>query len=402
MQHTFLTEFDIVIAYSGRDKKLMTRLRDDLTAQGLVVWTGDYLKPESDYWQSSVEQALAVARRLVVIITPRSLLSRSVRAAVRYAILSDLPIYPLVLVGDPELVLPANLRPYQFIDGREANQARASLALPDLLAAIHHDQAQKPPTLAARNPLHQWRLLRWLLEAPHRITEFQKQAGILPLKRTANWLSVMLVFALFGLDVLITGLRHPSAAMALTLGLLMGLGFQTAARESAGLRWASYRWSGIGAVATISLSLPFVLWIQPANLAALGHPALADWLFLAGSLLVGGLALAITETFQVRSILVPVVTMLNMAAATASTIATLATDLAHSIDNDWGTILALTLLSASVGAMAISVLYACSFFIANDFVRAIYTQAHPSRLRKLILTLLPTPYVLVVVMALLF
>lgn len=399
MQHTFLNEFDVVIAYSRRDLKYTARLADDLAAVGLRAWTGDYLKPESDYWQSSVEQALAVAKRLIVIISPRSMLSRSVRAAVRYCLLNDLPIYPLVVMGEPADVMPPNVVAFPYVDGRDAAEHDESLALPELLALIHADQDKQPPFLAACNPVDQWRLLRWLLATPQRITEFQKQAGILPLKRTANWLSVMLVFALYGLDVLLEWFHDPSVLMVLTLGLLIGLGFQTAVRETAGMRWASYRWSAIGAVATISTALPLLLWIQPSSIAALGHPAIGDWLFVGGSVLVGGLALGITETFQVRSILVPVVTMFNMATAAASTIATLASDLTHSINNEFGTIVALTLISALVGALVISVQYATSFLIANDFVRAIYLQAHPSRLRKLILTMLPTPYLLVILRA---
>lgn len=401
MQHTFLTDFDLVIAYSRRDYKFMAQLRDDLRAVGLQAWTGDYLKPESDYWLSSVEQALAVAQKLVVIITPRSMLSRSVRSAVRYAILHDIPIHPVVVMGDPAVVMPPNLLGHPHLDLRDTLAAHGSLAHPDLLAMLHADTLRQPPTLAARNPFHQWRLLKWLLKTPQRITEFQKQAGMLPLKRTANWLSVMLVFVLFGLDVVMDWFRDPTALLILPFGLLVGLGFQTAVRESAGQRWASYRWSAIGAVGTISLSLPLTLWLQPGQIAALGHPPLADWLFLLGSVLVSGLALGITETFQVRSILVPVVTMLNMAVVAASTIATLAAELAHNINNEIGTIFALTLISASLGALVIAVQYACSFFIANDFVRAIYTHARPSRLGKLIFTLLPTPYVLIIVLAVL-
>lgn len=402
MQHTFLIDFDVVIAYSRRDTKLMKKLREDLAAEGLRAWTGDYLKPESEYWLSSVEQALALAQKLIVIITPRSVLSRAVRAAVRYAILHDIPIYPLVLVGDPQAAMLPNLIGHPYVDGREAMLEGASLALPELLAWMNRDEQNAALKLAARNPLDQWRLLRWMLSAPQRISEFQKHVGIGPLKRTANWLSVMLVFALFGLDVLAAFLRDPSGALFLTLSLLLALGFQTAVRESLGQRWASYRWSAIGAVATVSLCLPIILWAQPSPLTVLGHAPFAEWLFLVGSVLVGGLALGITETFQVRSILVPVVTMLNMAVAAASIIATLAAELARSINNEFGAIFALTLISAAVGALVISLQYAWSFLIANDLVRAIYTQAHPSRLAQWTLTLLPTPYVLVIVLALLF
>lgn len=401
MQHTFLDSFDIVIAYSRRDAKLMPKLRADLAAAGYVAWTGDYLRPESDYWVSSVEQALNACGQLVVILSTRSILARGVREAIRYALLNDMPIYPIVLDGEPQAVVPPNLMGRTVYDGRDALAANASLALPSMIAAIEADANRKPPTFVPRNPMYQWRLLTWLLKTPQQIAELQKQIGIGPLKRTASWLSVTLVFLLFVLDSVLEWLRNPQGMMILTVLLLLGLGVQTAVRESAGRRWASYRWSAIGAVGTMSVVLPLVLWLDPTNLVHLGHAAWADWLFLGMSVLVGGLALGITETFQVRSMLVPVVTMLNMVAAAASTIATLAASLATSINNEFGTIMALTGIAATVGALAIAVQYGCSFFIANDFVRAIYTRTQPSQLGKIIATLLPTPYVVVIVISLL-
>jgi hypothetical protein len=60
----------IFLSYSRRDIQTMRRLRDDLKAEGLQVWSDERLEPGTDEWKKAIEEAIKDAAGVAVIMSP--------------------------------------------------------------------------------------------------------------------------------------------------------------------------------------------------------------------------------------------------------------------------------------------------------------------------------------------
>ena len=115
MKHIFLS-------YSRKDSKLMRRIREDLVAEGLDVWTDESLRTGSQSWKQQVERALEEASALVVILTPNAKSSNWVRAEMDYAEAHEVRIFPILAAGTTKSAVPFGFITAQWVDiRREAN-----------------------------------------------------------------------------------------------------------------------------------------------------------------------------------------------------------------------------------------------------------------------------------------
>ena len=108
----------IFLSYSREDTPTMQRVRDDLRAQGLEVWTDEIMAPGDPSWQDTIEAAIDEAGCLVVILSPNAKKSRWVREEMRYAEAQDVRIFPLLARGSSKRSVPFGFLTAQWIDIR--------------------------------------------------------------------------------------------------------------------------------------------------------------------------------------------------------------------------------------------------------------------------------------------
>ncbi|NWF70252.1 MAG: TIR domain-containing protein [Chloroflexi bacterium] len=144
-------EFDVFLSYSRRDSDIFGRVRDDLRAAGLRVWTDESLTPGTPDWAREIERAIkARCRTLVVLCSPASYESEWVRRELALADAEHKPIFPLWIAGeDASDAIPLQLLTTQYLDARAGRYGDALTALVDALRQAdvpRQPTAQKPVT----------------------------------------------------------------------------------------------------------------------------------------------------------------------------------------------------------------------------------------------------------------
>lgn len=394
MQHVFLQQHQVVLAYHRRDRRLMQRVKHDLQSRDISVWAGDYLKPETDYWAGSVQQAIRQSQAVVLLLTPRAKYAPEISLAVKTARRTGVALYALLLQGTPEDAVPDEVTDYW--DARNEVTFNRSLAIAPLIEALTQRPAPKPMHLSPWNPLHQTRLFLATFWKPRRIVQYQEQVGTLLTRQTAGWLAASLVFVII-LFQMVNDLGS-GRWWRLLLGGVAWLGWWVTfgwERGQWGLR-LNYLISAILALVVVLVGLPVLMLLWP-NLRDIPPPRPSLWLFTLAMLTIGSIALSLVETFQTRMRLVPVVTILSAVMMAFSTVVTLAAPIAQGVASRIGTISLLTLLGATIGGMTIAVLYGLTFWIANDLVKAIYSRGTPSRLGRAMPVVVAVAYGLLVI-----
>ena len=112
------TTCDIFLSYSRRDARLMRRLRADLTAEGFDVWTDENLKPGTPSWLKAVEEAIASAMCMIVLLSPDAKKSEWVEKELSTAKMYRKQIIPLLTRGDEKSAVPLILSNTQYADIR--------------------------------------------------------------------------------------------------------------------------------------------------------------------------------------------------------------------------------------------------------------------------------------------
>ena len=97
---------NVFLSYSRRDEATMRRLRADLEAADLTVWTDEGLVPGEPSWQQAIEEAIEAAGCLVVILSPPAKDSKWVRRELEYADAQGLTIIPALASGESEESVP--------------------------------------------------------------------------------------------------------------------------------------------------------------------------------------------------------------------------------------------------------------------------------------------------------
>lgn len=109
---------DIFLSYSRKDSRLMQRVRDDLRAAGLRVWTDEGIRPGTALWKDAIEQAIREAHLLVVLMSPNSKASLWVKREIDYASAQGVQVLSLLIDGDDQTAVPFALIGSQYIDIR--------------------------------------------------------------------------------------------------------------------------------------------------------------------------------------------------------------------------------------------------------------------------------------------
>ena len=94
-------------------------VRDSLREVGISVWTDEGLKPGTPSWRAAIEDAVAQAHAMVVLLSPDAKKSQWVDNEVGYAQTLDKSIFPVLVAGDTANSVPISLIRVQWVDGRK-------------------------------------------------------------------------------------------------------------------------------------------------------------------------------------------------------------------------------------------------------------------------------------------
>jgi hypothetical protein len=118
---------DVFLSYSRRNAEVMRRVRADLRAAGLNVWTDDNLQPGTPSWKIAIETAIQQSRSVVVLMSPDAKKSEWVERELNAAKTLNVPIFPILVKGESKTAVPFMLNGYQFVDIRKEEGYRAAM-----------------------------------------------------------------------------------------------------------------------------------------------------------------------------------------------------------------------------------------------------------------------------------
>jgi hypothetical protein len=139
------------LSYSRADQLFALRLAEDLRAQGVAIFVDQWDIRPSEHWDRAIERAVGCCRGLVVIISPRSVVSDNVMDEVSFAIDNRKSVLPVMI---EKCTLPLRITRMHLIDGTGTYET----VLKQCLAELKHPSRQsgRSPTPAVepvRKPL---------------------------------------------------------------------------------------------------------------------------------------------------------------------------------------------------------------------------------------------------------
>ncbi len=141
MRHIFLS-------YSRKDIDAMSRVRDTLRAEGFTVWTDENLTPGTPQWDRAIQNAIANASAVVVLLSPSSNASEWVANEVAYARTHNVRIFPILIRGEERESVPINLIRVQRIDIRTRFLAHMQTLVDEIQEhwqSFKDDGVEEPP-----------------------------------------------------------------------------------------------------------------------------------------------------------------------------------------------------------------------------------------------------------------
>jgi formylglycine-generating enzyme required for sulfatase activity len=108
----------VFLSYSRKDNDAMCRVRDDLRAEGLIVWTDANLKVGTQQWKDAIQDAIENAGCLVVILSPDAKQSVWVDRELEYARAQRVSIFSVLARGDASSAIPIEVVSDQWADIR--------------------------------------------------------------------------------------------------------------------------------------------------------------------------------------------------------------------------------------------------------------------------------------------
>jgi TIR domain-containing protein len=103
----------VFFSYSRDDSEFALHLAQDLRSAGANIWIDQLDIPTGKRWDLAIEEALAEANHLVIILSESSVASNNVMDEVSYALEAGKKILPVVI---DECRIPFRLKRLQFID----------------------------------------------------------------------------------------------------------------------------------------------------------------------------------------------------------------------------------------------------------------------------------------------
>jgi hypothetical protein len=119
--------YDVFLSYSRKNAEQMRRIRTDLRAAGLNVWTDENLSIGTPSWKRFVEAAIRDSHSLILLMTPDSKASEWVERELNAAKTLNKPIFPLLLRGKEKDSIPFMLNGAQYLDIRREPTYRDNL-----------------------------------------------------------------------------------------------------------------------------------------------------------------------------------------------------------------------------------------------------------------------------------
>jgi len=113
---------DIFLCYSRQNLAAMRKVEAVLRGAGFSVWTDEGLEPGMPSWTDAIEEAVAQARAMVVLLSPAAKGSKWVKREVMVADALGKLIYPILIEGDAFSAVPFQLIDVHWVDGRQGLQ----------------------------------------------------------------------------------------------------------------------------------------------------------------------------------------------------------------------------------------------------------------------------------------
>ncbi|MBU6352276.1 MAG: SUMF1/EgtB/PvdO family nonheme iron enzyme [Chloroflexi bacterium] len=113
---------DIFLCYSRQNLAAMRTVEAALRKAGLSVWIDEGLEPSTPSWTDAIEEAVAQAMAMVVLLSPAAKESKWVKKEVTLAQRKGKQIYPLLVDGDEDSAVLFQLIDVQWVDGRQRLQ----------------------------------------------------------------------------------------------------------------------------------------------------------------------------------------------------------------------------------------------------------------------------------------
>ena len=137
----------IFISYSRRDSELVTRLYEDIQAQGLAVWMDRNAIEAGTLWRSSIVAGIEECRVFLLVVSAASQQSRNVAKELALAESNSKPILPVLIDKTPiQADFGYSLAGIQFVDMFRKGYADC---LAEILAAIPRLSAEPASNAAA-------------------------------------------------------------------------------------------------------------------------------------------------------------------------------------------------------------------------------------------------------------
>lgn len=169
---------DIFLAYSHYNLDAMRTVEADLRDARFSVWTDEGLEAGTPIWTAAIEEAVAQAPVMVVLLSPAAKKSAWVENEVALAQLKGKRIFPILVEGDVGSAMPFRLISAQWVDGRQ-----------ELAQAVQRVLAQmgarglpatpvtpiKPDSTTAPDPV---RMLRMIMQDRCRPAKERLDAGL--------------------------------------------------------------------------------------------------------------------------------------------------------------------------------------------------------------------------------
>ena len=134
---------DIFLCYSRQNLAAMREVEAVLRGAGFSVWTDEKLEPGTPSWTDAIEEAVAQAKAMVVLLSPAAKGSKWVKREVAEAEEHGKLICPILIEGDTRSAVPLQLRDVQWVDGRQGLQEAVGRVLAQM------DQEKRSGALSA-------------------------------------------------------------------------------------------------------------------------------------------------------------------------------------------------------------------------------------------------------------
>ncbi|MFC1961333.1 TIR domain-containing protein [Chloroflexota bacterium] len=143
----------IFLSYSRQDTAFMQRIRDDLRAADLAVWTDESLEPGTPAWELEIAKAIEGSDRLVVILSPEAKESVWVGRELGYAETFGVKIYPILVRGDERSAVPFRLISHQWVDSRSDYDTAFGKLVRSIAEHLASDNVSSDSNAALSEPL---------------------------------------------------------------------------------------------------------------------------------------------------------------------------------------------------------------------------------------------------------